>query len=143
GVTPAAHGNVTVNSNGTITYTPSSGYLGADTFTYTITDGHGHQSTATVYVNVALQTSVLVTNASCIGTGSVALYARLVQGTTAGKTNLLAGQTLLFLVNGVPIGSAVTDAYGKAAGTYLPTVPGSFTLTVQYAGNSTYAPSTG
>lgn len=141
--TPAGHGNVTINSDGTITYHPTGNYLGADTFTYTIRNGKGGTSTATVYVNVALQTSVLVTNASCVGTGSVALYARLVQGTTAGKNNLIAGQPLLFLVNGTPVGTGTTDAYGKAYVNYLPVVAGSFLITVQFLGSGTYAPSEG
>lgn len=34
-VTPPAHGTATINSNGTITYTPSAGYLGTDTLVYT------------------------------------------------------------------------------------------------------------
>lgn len=142
-VSSAAHGQVTINSDGTITYKPTGNYLGTDFFTYTISDGKGGTSTATVNVNVALQTSVLVTNASCVGTGSVALYARLVQGTTAGKNNLLAGQPLLFLVNGVPVGTGITDAYGKAYVNYLPVAAGTFPLTVQYAGNAAYAPSAG
>ena len=34
-VTPPAHGTAVVNANGTITYTPTAGYLGPDTFLYT------------------------------------------------------------------------------------------------------------
>ncbi len=45
----ATDGTVTVESNGTITYTPDSGFSGTDTFDYTVTSG-GTTETATVSV---------------------------------------------------------------------------------------------
>lgn len=48
----AAHGTVVINSDGTVKYTPTSGYTGTDTFTYTITSTTGLTSTATVTVTV-------------------------------------------------------------------------------------------
>ena len=47
-----ASGSVADNGDGTLTYTPASGYLGSDTFTYTVIDGRGGTSTATVDVDV-------------------------------------------------------------------------------------------
>jgi hypothetical protein len=47
-----AHGTLTQNSDGTLTYTPDSGYLGSDSFTYTINDGTGRTDTATVSIDV-------------------------------------------------------------------------------------------
>jgi T1SS-143 domain-containing protein len=47
-VTNGAHGTVVYNNDGTFTYTPNSGYSGSDSFTYTIKDGDGDVSTATV-----------------------------------------------------------------------------------------------
>ena len=47
-----AHGSVTVNADGTFSYTASSGYSGADSFTYTITDADGDTSTATVFIAI-------------------------------------------------------------------------------------------
>jgi VCBS repeat-containing protein len=52
-----AHGSVTINSDGTITYTPDNGFSGTDTFTYEISDGHGGTDTATVTVNVGTGTA--------------------------------------------------------------------------------------
>ncbi len=49
GVGVADHGNVTVNDDGTLTYTPTKGYMGRDSFTYTISDG-SDTATATVRV---------------------------------------------------------------------------------------------
>ncbi len=51
GTTPPANGSVTVNPDGTITYTPNPGFTGTDTFTYTVTSG-GVTETATVTVEV-------------------------------------------------------------------------------------------
>ncbi len=47
-----AHGNAVVNGNGTITYTPSNGYSGPDSFTYTISDGNGGAASAIVSITV-------------------------------------------------------------------------------------------
>jgi large repetitive protein len=47
-----ANGTVVVNPDGTITYSPTPGFLGTDAFTYTVTDGNGGTSTTTVSVTV-------------------------------------------------------------------------------------------
>lgn len=56
GVTDGAHGTVDFTPDGTVTYLPGpdfdSGSVTSDSFTYTISDGRGGQSTATVTVNV-------------------------------------------------------------------------------------------
>jgi VCBS repeat-containing protein len=50
-VTNGAHGSVTINGDGTVTYMPNANYNGTDSFTYTVTSG-GVTETATVTVNV-------------------------------------------------------------------------------------------
>ena len=50
GVTDGAHGTVSI-SNGQVIYTPTSGYVGNDSFTYTVTSG-GIEETATVYLTL-------------------------------------------------------------------------------------------
>ena len=53
-----ADGTAAANGDGTITYTPNPSFLGADTFTYTISDTSGDVSTpATVTINVGLTIS--------------------------------------------------------------------------------------
>lgn len=53
--TSGAHGSTAVNPDGTITYMPAPGFVGNDTFTYTVSDGKGGTSTATVTVEVTQQ----------------------------------------------------------------------------------------
>ncbi len=55
-----AQGSAAINADGTLTYTPggtltylAAGKIATDSFTYTISDGHGGASTATVQVTVA------------------------------------------------------------------------------------------
>ena len=47
------HGSAVINANGTITYTPASGYTGPDQFGYSISDGRGGTDSATVSVTVS------------------------------------------------------------------------------------------
>jgi hypothetical protein len=51
-VSAPAHGIALKNSNGTITYTPASGFLGTDSFPYSATDGRGGTATATITIYV-------------------------------------------------------------------------------------------
>ena len=51
--TAALHGTVAITGNGTgLTYDPTGNYSGPDKFKYTITDGNGEFSTATVLITV-------------------------------------------------------------------------------------------
>jgi hypothetical protein len=51
-VTQGANGSVTFSA-GSVSYAPNAGFVGSDSFTYTINDGAGGNDTATVYVDVA------------------------------------------------------------------------------------------
>lgn len=63
GTTDPANGSVIVNADGTVTYTPDTGFVGTDTFDYTITDPSGATDTATV--------SVVVTDPATVRDGIV------------------------------------------------------------------------
>jgi hypothetical protein len=64
---PSANGTVVLSGN-TITYTPTTGYTGSDSFTYTLSDNLGGSSTGTVTVTVndinasSSLTDIVVTN---------------------------------------------------------------------------------
>ena len=50
------YGQLTLNADGSYTYTPRSGYTGVDSFTYTLSDGQRISNTATVDINVQSNT---------------------------------------------------------------------------------------
>jgi Ca2+-binding RTX toxin-like protein len=52
GFTQPSQGSLVNNSNSTYTYTPVQNYYGSDSFTYTISDGQGGSSTATVNLTI-------------------------------------------------------------------------------------------
>jgi len=47
-----AHGTLTLTSDGAFTYTPTAGYIGTDSFSYTANDGFGTSDSATVTLTV-------------------------------------------------------------------------------------------
>jgi VCBS repeat-containing protein len=49
------HGTVAIGANGDVTYTPDPNYFGADSFDYTISDGHNGTATATVTIAIAAE----------------------------------------------------------------------------------------
>ena len=52
GFTQPSQGSLVNNNDGTYTYTPVQNYYGFDSFTYTLSDGHGGNSTATVNLTI-------------------------------------------------------------------------------------------
>jgi hypothetical protein len=52
GASQPAHGTVTTNADGTVTYTPAAGYVGNDSFNYSITSSVGGSASTTAYVEV-------------------------------------------------------------------------------------------
>ncbi len=53
-ITAASHGAAVLNANGTVTYTPTSGYTGTDTLTYQIRDAQGATATGKVSITIAV-----------------------------------------------------------------------------------------
>ena len=51
-VTGTSHGTLTLNANGSFTYTPTTGYTGSDSFTYRASDGTLNSSSATVTITI-------------------------------------------------------------------------------------------
>ena len=52
-VDDVSHGDLTLNSDGSFTYTPDTGFTGTDYFTYTANDGTVDSNTATVSVQIS------------------------------------------------------------------------------------------
>ncbi|WP_281266879.1 Ig-like domain-containing protein [Curtobacterium sp. 9128] len=111
GNTKPAHGDVTVNPDGSYTYTPTTGYSGQDSFDYTVTDGNGAGKSDTVTVTVTVLPKA-VDDTITIGAGSTAT-------TTTRETGLLGND----LGTGLTITSTTAPTNGtltvdKATGTY-------------------------
>ncbi|HEX9770782.1 MAG TPA: Ig-like domain-containing protein, partial [Kiloniellales bacterium] len=56
-IATAAGGTVTMNADGSFTYTPASGFAGTDSFAYTISDGNGGTAGAIATIQVAAANS--------------------------------------------------------------------------------------
>lgn len=52
GATGAAHGQLTINPNGSYTYTPNAGYVGQDTFSFKVNDGTANSADASIVIDV-------------------------------------------------------------------------------------------
>ena len=48
----APNGRVAINPDGTLSYTPNAGFSGQDAIAYTISDGEGGRSSATVMITI-------------------------------------------------------------------------------------------
>ena len=91
----AVNGTVAlVGSN--VVFTPAANYNGPASFTYTVSDGNGGASTATVTVNVAAVSNAPVAQAASF---TVAEDAAVVNGAVT-ATDADAGATLTFALNG-------------------------------------------
>lgn len=89
-LTTPGHGTAALNADGTITYTPTTSWLGKDTFSYAISDGHGHTDSATVSV-----TSVLGRKVIDLGTLTSGLHHYdATGGNVVYKFHIAQGQTL-------------------------------------------------
>ena len=112
-----AHGTLALNANGTFTYTPSANYIGADSFTYTASDGTVTSSIATVSITVSPVNDAPVANDDTFTTnedtplaGNVltndtdidadTLTASLVDGPTHGTLTLNANGSFTYTPNG-------------------------------------------
>jgi hypothetical protein len=57
-VSPPSHGSLTLNTDGSFVYTPNTGYLGTDSFTYFASDGFHNSNLAAVSLTVTARLSI-------------------------------------------------------------------------------------
>lgn len=125
--TQPAHGSVTVSGR-TATYTPTTGYTGADSFTYTVRDTAGATSApATVSITVTASTN----NAPVTTSGTATTAENTATTVTLSATDA-DGDALTYTITGPPAHGSVTLAGTQA--TYTPATdyfgPDSFTWEV-------------
>jgi hypothetical protein len=121
--TGPAHGTLTLNSNGSFTYTPTTGFSGADTFTYTASGTGLTPATGTVTLNVAAATT----------SGTITVGADAYR---TGQDTPLSVGTPGVLGNDTASNSATLTAT-------LATGPAHGTLTLNPNGSFSYTPTTG
>src|SRR5207248_2621265 len=108
------HGSVTLNANGSFTFTPAANYNGADSFTYKANDGTLNSNVATVTITVTSVNDPPVANAQSVTTNqdtakAISLTASDVDGDPL-TYSIVAGPT-----HGALSGTAPNLTYTPAA----------------------------
>jgi len=106
-VTQGTSGSVTINSDSTLTYTPSANFYGTDVFTYTVLDGKGGTDTGTVHVTINAVNDKLAIKSTAVTTVTVGeLYAYDVDAKD------IEGDTLTYSLTIKPAGMTIDPATG-------------------------------
>ena len=122
-VTQPAHGAVTISSDGTkVLYTPTAGYTGADSFTYTIKDAGNLTDTATVNITVRDFVASTLSGFAYVDVNNDGVK-QSVEKALAGVTFTLTGTDT---TNQSVTRTTTSDATGKYQFADLP--PGTFTV---------------
>ena len=119
--TAASHGTATASGT-SITYTPTAGYAGPDSFAYTATNGAGTSSPATVSITVSSPAITYAPGNPPAGTQGVA-YSQSIAGASGGT-----GPYTYTLFSGTLPGSIILNPNGTLSGTA--TAAGTFPIKV-------------
>jgi hypothetical protein len=112
----APNGSVVINPDGTITYTPNANFNGPETITYTISDGEGGTSMATVSLFVTAQ------NDPPVAVGNLPPQSNLdadggISVDTAAGFNDIDGPATIYSATGLPPGLSIDTNTGEITGT--------------------------
>ncbi|MEQ8320498.1 MAG: tandem-95 repeat protein, partial [Rhodospirillales bacterium] len=119
-----AHGSVTVNADGSYTYTPDADYSGSDSFTFNATDPDGHVGTGTITIDVApvadapdLSVSVdqYALEVVSLPAGEFIAVALDVSGTL---TDADGSENISYTIAGLPEGAILTAGSDNGNGTW-------------------------
>lgn len=124
--TQPTQGSLVVNDNGSFSYSPSSNHHGADSFTYTVTDGI-ETGTATVSITVnPVNDSPVITSNAVIDAQQDVLYSYAVQA-----TDVDIGDVLTYSLQTAPSGMTINLVTGLIEWTPGNADLGSHSVTVQ------------
>ena len=138
-VSNAAHGNVTLNANGSFTYTPAANYNGPDSFTYKVYDGSLYSNVATVYLTVgAVDDAPVAVNDSYAGTEDTVLNVST-GGVLANDSDIDSTGLTAVLVAGPAHGSVTLNADGTFSYTPAANYNGSDSFTYKVYDGSLYS----
>jgi len=117
-VTQGTHGSV-ANNGGSASYTPAHDFFGTDSFTYTISDGHGGSDTATVHVTVTNVNDPPVATADSYNMNQDATLSPAAPGVLGNDTDVDGDTLHTVLVANVTHG--MLSLNGNGSFTYTPT----------------------
>ena len=118
-VTGPSHGTVTLNANGSFTYTPAAGYDGTDSFTYRASDGSLNSSPATVTITVTAPPN---------------------EAPVAAADSYITAEDITLTVNAPGVLRNDRDPEGKPLSAVRVSGPSNGTLTLNANGSFTYRP---
>ncbi|MBT7944065.1 MAG: tandem-95 repeat protein, partial [Alphaproteobacteria bacterium] len=107
------HGSVIINADGTYTYTPPADFSGTDSFSYTVSDGEGGATTATVSVNVAAVSDVPVLSVSAASGAEDTAISLAISATVPGSEELAT-----LTISGVPDGATLSAGTDNGDGSW-------------------------
>ena len=128
----ASHGTATASGT-SITYTPTAGYSGPDSFTYTATNASGTSSPGMVSITVSAPTLVLSPASGALAGGSTgSAYSHTISA--SGGT---APYSYAITAGSLPAGLSLNTANGVISGTPSGSGSSNFTVTATDANNAT------
>jgi VCBS repeat-containing protein len=128
-VSGVSHGTLTLNANGSFTYTPAANYSGPDSFTYKANDGALDSNVATVSITVTAVNDAPVAAADSYTVAEDNVLTVAAPGVLGNDSDIDSGAMTVVLVSGVSHGSLALN--GNGSFTYTPATnyngPDSFT----------------
>jgi VCBS repeat-containing protein len=113
-----SHGRLSVNTDGSFTYTPDANYNGSDSFTYRVSDGSLSSGAATVSLTVTPVNDAPVSAADLYATNEDTAVTVVAAGVLANDSDLDGDALTAVLVSGPSDGSLTLNADGSF--TYTP-----------------------
>ncbi len=119
-VTAPAHGKLTLNADGSFTYTPEPGFTGTDSFVYQVCDSEGACSQATATIDVQPAEVDLAVNKTADPASAIAgnALSYTIKVTNNGPSTIHASETFT-VTDQLPQGF-VADTYTPSAGSFTP-----------------------
>jgi VCBS repeat-containing protein len=133
-VSNVSHGTLNLNTNGSFTFTPTTGYTGTDSFTYKANDSKADSNTATVTITISApaNTAPVATNDAYSMTGNTALTVAA-PGVLSNDTDANGDTLTAALVSSVSHGTLSLNANGSF--TFTPTTGYTGTDSFTYKAN--------
>lgn len=117
-VTPPAHGTVTLSASGALVYTPTVNYSGADSFTYSVSDGRATSGVATVSLTIIATNRAPVAADDAFATNEDTPLVVAAPGVLTGDSDADGDALTAAVVTGPAHGSLLLAANGSF--TYTP-----------------------